>query len=91
MFRPASRALLRGPTTTAGAGVAVRGPASRRLVSTAPSEPSKSRSWKSTTLRFGLAIGAVYYYNTSDVFSNQPTCMSPCVQAGEGVGDMKEK
>lgn len=68
MFRPATRVLLRAP------GVAVRGPASRRLISTAPPD-TKSRSWKSTIVRLGLAAGAVYYYNTSSVFAEQPSCM----------------
>jgi hypothetical protein len=68
MFRPATRVLLRAP------GVAVRGPASRRLISTAPPD-TKSRSWKSTVVRLGLAAGAVYYYNTSSVFAEQPSCM----------------
>ncbi|KAF4183492.1 hypothetical protein CNMCM8927_004924 [Aspergillus lentulus] len=66
MFRPATRVLLRAP------GVAVRGPASRRLISTAPPD-TKSRSWKSTIVRLGLAAGAVYYYNTSSVFAEQPS------------------
>ncbi|KAJ5145700.1 uncharacterized protein N7515_000264 [Penicillium bovifimosum] len=63
MFRPAARALARAPT------VATRTPANRRLISTGP---SKSRSWKNTLLRLGLAGGAVYYYNTSSVFSEEP-------------------
>ncbi|PKY05029.1 intermembrane space protein [Aspergillus campestris IBT 28561] len=66
MFRPASRALLRAPT------VAVRGPATKRLISTGPAE-TKSRSWKNTAVRLGLAVGAVYYYNTSSVFADQPS------------------
>ncbi|RHZ69908.1 Oxidoreductase [Aspergillus turcosus] len=66
MFRPATRALLRAP------GVAVRGPASRRLISTAPPD-QKSRSWKNIAVRLGLAAGAVYYYNTSSVFAEQPS------------------
>ncbi|KAE8352181.1 hypothetical protein BDV28DRAFT_158093 [Aspergillus coremiiformis] len=64
MFRPASRALLRAPTV-------VRGPASRRLISTAPAE--SKRSWKNTAVRFGLAAGAIYYYNTSSVFAENPS------------------
>lgn len=68
MFRPATRILLRAP------GVAARGPVSRRLISTAPPD-AKSRSWKSTIVRLGLAAGAVYYYNTSSVFAEQPSCM----------------
>ncbi|OQE80926.1 hypothetical protein PENNAL_c0043G02737 [Penicillium nalgiovense] len=65
MFRPAARALARAPT------VAARTPANRRLISTGP---TKSRSWKNTFLRLGLAGGAIYYYNTSSVFSEEPKC-----------------
>ncbi|KAL3469958.1 hypothetical protein BJX99DRAFT_264668 [Aspergillus californicus] len=67
MFRPASRALLRAPT---GASAVLRGP-SRRFVSTTPT--AKSRSWKNTFIRIGLAGGAIYYYNTSSVFAENPT------------------
>lgn len=66
MFRPASRAL-RAPA------FAVRGPVARRFISTAQPQ-EKSRSWKSTAARLGLAIGAVYYYNTSSVFAQEPSC-----------------
>jgi intermembrane space import and assembly protein 40 len=70
MFRPAARALARAPTVA-------RGPASTRLISTGPSTgPSKSRSWKNTAVRLGLAVGAVYYYNTSSVFAQEPSCTS---------------
>lgn len=67
MFRPAVRALARAPIA------APCGPASRRLISTGP---SKSRSWKNTVLRLGLAGGAIYYYNTSSAFAKEPECMS---------------
>ncbi|KAL3462319.1 hypothetical protein BJX64DRAFT_277232 [Aspergillus heterothallicus] len=69
MFRPASRALLRAP------GAIARNPAttSRRLISSTPSSGTKSRSWKSTFVRIGLAGGAVYYYNTSSVFAESPS------------------
>ncbi|KAL2810252.1 hypothetical protein BJX63DRAFT_434417 [Aspergillus granulosus] len=68
MLRPASRALLRAP------GPIVRNPAttSRRLISSTPSG-AKSRSWKNTFVRIGLAAGAVYYYNTSSVFAESPS------------------
>ncbi|KAE8150215.1 hypothetical protein BDV25DRAFT_154815 [Aspergillus avenaceus] len=66
MFRPASRALLRAPAVA-------RGPASRRLISTNTSAESKPRSWKNFAVRVGLAAGAVYYYNTSNVFSKPST------------------
>ncbi|KAJ5908090.1 hypothetical protein N7495_000772 [Penicillium taxi] len=63
MFRPAVRALARAPVTA-------RTPATSRLISTAP---KKSRSWKSAAVRWGLAGGVVYYYNTSDVFAKEPS------------------
>jgi intermembrane space import and assembly protein 40 len=66
MFRPAVRALARAPT------VAARSPANSRLISTGPAP--KSRSWKNTALRLGLAGGAIYYYNTSSAFSEEPSC-----------------
>ncbi|KAG5977240.1 hypothetical protein E4U55_006954 [Claviceps digitariae] len=42
----------------------------RRLASkTSPAD--RPRSWKSSALRWGLAIAAVYYYNTSTVFAEE--------------------
>ncbi|OJJ07064.1 hypothetical protein ASPVEDRAFT_355367 [Aspergillus versicolor CBS 583.65] len=64
MFRPASRALLRAPPVA-------RGP-TRRFISTTPTG-TKSRSWKNTFVRLGLAGGAIYYYNTSSVFAETPS------------------
>ncbi|KAF9895009.1 Oxidoreductase [Aspergillus nanangensis] len=66
MFRPASRVLLRAPAVTT-----VRGPASRRLISTGPDNASKSRSWKNTVMRLGLAGGVIYYFNTSSAFADK--------------------
>ncbi|KAJ5906384.1 Mitochondrial intermembrane space import and assembly protein 40 [Penicillium subrubescens] len=66
MFRPVARALARAPA------VAARSPASTRLISTA-GPTSKSRSWKSTFARLGLAGGAIYYYNTSSAFAQEPS------------------
>ncbi|KAJ5317370.1 hypothetical protein PENANT_c034G05625 [Penicillium antarcticum] len=63
MFRPAARALARAPAVTS------RTPATSRFISTGP---TKSRSWKNTVVRLGLAGGAIYYYNTSSVFSEEP-------------------
>ncbi|KAL2867153.1 coiled-coil-helix-coiled-coil-helix domain-containing protein [Aspergillus lucknowensis] len=68
MLRPASRALLRAPGTITRSPVTT----SRRLISTTPTG-TKSRSWKSTFVRLGLAAGAVYYYNTSSVFAESPS------------------
>ncbi|RYO74639.1 hypothetical protein DL764_010792 [Monosporascus ibericus] len=42
----------------------------RRFASTSPAD--KPRSWKSSALRWGLAIGALYYYNTSNAFAEEP-------------------
>lgn len=44
---------------------------SNRFISTA-SPPKKSRSWKGAALRWGLAVAGVYYYNTSNVFAEEP-------------------
>ncbi|OOQ83848.1 Mitochondrial intermembrane space import and assembly protein 40 [Penicillium brasilianum] len=66
MFRPVARALARAPA------VAARSPASTRLISTA-GPTSKSRSWKNTFVRLGLAGGAIYYYNTSSAFAQEPS------------------
>ncbi|KAF5664548.1 mitochondrial intermembrane space import assembly 40 [Fusarium denticulatum] len=44
--------------------------APRRFNSTA-TPADKSRSWKSSVARLGLAFGAVYYYNTSPIFADE--------------------
>ncbi|GAB7349001.1 hypothetical protein MBLNU459_g7977t3 [Dothideomycetes sp. NU459] len=44
---------------------------SRRFLSTAPPH-QKSRSWKNSAVRWGLAGTLVYYYNTSNVFAEEP-------------------
>jgi intermembrane space import and assembly protein 40 len=43
----------------------------RRFLSTAP-PTQKSRSWKSSAARWALAAGGIYYYNTSNVFAEEP-------------------
>ncbi|KAG5988583.1 hypothetical protein E4U43_004698, partial [Claviceps pusilla] len=45
-------------------------PRFRRPASTA-SPADRPRSWKSSALRWGLAVAAVYYYNTSPVFAEE--------------------
>ncbi|KAJ9636843.1 Oxidoreductase [Coniosporium tulheliwenetii] len=72
MFRSASRTILSSPLPR----YAPRAAAARRFLSTAPPH-QKSRSWKSSTVRWGLAIGAVYYYNTSNVFAEEPAYAAP--------------
>lgn len=44
---------------------------SRRFLSTAP-PTEKRRSWKSSAARWGLAAAGIYYYNTSNVFAEEP-------------------
>ncbi|KAI1362042.1 hypothetical protein F5Y08DRAFT_285898 [Xylaria arbuscula] len=70
MYRAALRSAPRtiGPLrqsssrTTAASG--------RRFASTAPAD--KRRSWKSSAVRWGLAVGVVYWYSTSAVFAEEP-------------------
>ncbi|KAL2038005.1 hypothetical protein N7G274_009225 [Stereocaulon virgatum] len=62
LLRPSSKCLRAFPT--------------RRFLSTAP-PAQKSRSWKSSAVRWGLAIGAVYYYNTSNLFAEEPPFAIP--------------
>jgi len=68
MFKSALRAT---PRRIASSRTALTRSSARRLLSTAP--PSqKSRSWKSSAVRWGLAGAGVYYYNTSNVFAEEP-------------------
>ncbi|ROT36088.1 hypothetical protein SODALDRAFT_316381 [Sodiomyces alkalinus F11] len=48
----------------------LRSAGGRRFASTAPTD--KPRTWKSTMVRWGLAAAAVYYYNTSPIFAEEP-------------------
>lgn len=59
-LRTASRPALRS----------LRPTAQRRFASTSPAD--KPRSWKGSALRWGLAGGVLYYYNTSSVFAEEP-------------------
>jgi intermembrane space import and assembly protein 40 len=59
-FRAAPRRLPSRPLNSA-----------RRFLSTAP-PAQKRRSWKSSAARWGLAAAGVYYYNTSNVFAEEP-------------------
>lgn len=68
MFRSSSRHVL---AATARSPHIPRTAFSRRLLSTAPPH-QRSRSWKSSFARWGLAGGLVYYYNTSSVFADEP-------------------
>ncbi|KAL2132053.1 hypothetical protein VTI74DRAFT_4282 [Chaetomium olivicolor] len=44
---------------------------SRRLASTAAPADKKRGTWKGTAVRWGLAIAAVYFYNTSPIFADE--------------------
>ena len=46
----------------------------RRFLSTAPPH-QKSRTWKSSATRWGLAGALIYYYNTASAFAEEPNCM----------------
>lgn len=43
----------------------------RRLFSESPAKKA-ARPWKSTIIRWGIAIGGIYYYNTSSLFAEIP-------------------
>ncbi|EUC32483.1 hypothetical protein COCCADRAFT_37588 [Bipolaris zeicola 26-R-13] len=68
MFRAAPRLIARPALRTAS----LRSVApTKRYISTAP--PSqKSRSFKSLVARVGIAGAIIYYYNTTDVFAEEP-------------------
>lgn len=72
MFRPASRAVVRAASSSPRF-IIPRAPAARRLLSTAP-PTQKSRTWKSSFARWGVALAAIYYYNTSNAFADAPAC-----------------
>ena len=68
MYRPASRALLRAAQGSLAPGRTVSG---RRFLTTEPTH-LRPRRWKSSALRWGLAIAGIYFYNTSSAFADQP-------------------
>ncbi|KAF9729351.1 hypothetical protein PMIN02_012002 [Paraphaeosphaeria minitans] len=67
MFRPATRLIA---STVARAVPRATAPA-RRFISTAPPAQT-SRSWKSLFARVGAAGAIIYYYNTADVWAEEP-------------------
>lgn len=68
MYRPASRTVLRAAAQSSLAPA--RTIVGRRFASTSP--VNGRRSWKSSALRWGIAVAGIYYYNTSPVFAEQP-------------------
>ncbi|TDZ49684.1 Mitochondrial intermembrane space import and assembly protein 40 [Colletotrichum trifolii] len=67
MYRSAVRSTPRA--LSAARQSAIRA-APRRYASTTPAD--KPRTWKSSAMRWGLAAGALYWYNTSPVFAEEP-------------------
>ncbi|KAI1109838.1 hypothetical protein F5Y14DRAFT_455585 [Nemania sp. NC0429] len=67
MYRAALRPAPRIANSIRSSGVV---PCARRFASTVPAD--KRRSWKSSAARWGLAIGAVYWYSTSTAFAEEP-------------------
>ncbi|KAL7936445.1 hypothetical protein V8C35DRAFT_295506 [Trichoderma chlorosporum] len=67
MYRAALRTASR--PAVGGLRTSVARTAPRRFASTAPAD--KARSWKSSAVRWGLAVAGVYYYNTSSVFADE--------------------
>ncbi|KAH8678615.1 hypothetical protein BGZ60DRAFT_468081 [Tricladium varicosporioides] len=68
MFKSAIRA---APRQILPSRTLIKSGSARRFLSTAP--PSqKSRSWKSSAARWAIAAGGVYYYNTSNLFAEEP-------------------
>ncbi|OAX78564.1 hypothetical protein ACJ72_07126 [Emergomyces africanus] len=86
MFRPASRSLLRAASSTPRH---TRLAQARRFIGTDSASSSRKRSsWKGATLRWGLAAGVVYYYNTSSVFAEEPGfSFQPTSSASEDIED----
>ncbi|KAF3048406.1 Oxidoreductase [Didymella heteroderae] len=75
MFRSAPRFIARQGALRAAPRAVTSLPA-RRSISTAP-PAQKSRSWKSLVARLGLAGAIIYYYNTTDVFAEDPRQLAP--------------
>ncbi|KAL8853817.1 MAG: hypothetical protein Q9221_001288 [Calogaya cf. arnoldii] len=73
MSRHFSRSLLRHSNVHSRT---YRAPQTRRFLSNAP-PTQRSRSWKSSAVRWGLAAGAIYYYNTSPYFADEPMLLEP--------------
>ncbi|KAI1419955.1 hypothetical protein F5Y12DRAFT_788639 [Xylaria sp. FL1777] len=68
MYRAALRSAPRLTQPLRQSHIAASG---RRFASTT-TPVDKKRSWKSSAARWGLAIGAVYWYSTSTVFAEEP-------------------
>ncbi|KEF57427.1 uncharacterized protein A1O9_05344 [Exophiala aquamarina CBS 119918] len=87
MYRPAARTLLRSAAQSSLAPA--RTHAGRRFASTTPADGR--RSWKSSALRWGIAVAGIYYYNTSPVFAEQPqhNLLNPNLESLEDSEDQQ--
>jgi hypothetical protein len=65
------RTTVRAASRTAGTTSHSPKAPSFRSLSTQPPH-LRSRSWKSSAIRWGIAVAGLYYYNTSSVFAEQP-------------------
>ncbi|KAK3353985.1 hypothetical protein B0T25DRAFT_545777 [Lasiosphaeria hispida] len=65
MYRPALRSSSSALRAVRPANLA----SSRRFLSTSPA--ATKRTWKGAGLRWGLAIAAVYFYNTNPIFADE--------------------
>ncbi|KAI9681615.1 MAG: Oxidoreductase [Trizodia sp. TS-e1964] len=74
MIAPAARSALRSSLRSNIPRFSNQLRPSQRYINTATA-PRSSRSWKNLAVRCGLALGAVYFYNTSSLFAEE-------VQAG---------
>ncbi|KKA30909.1 hypothetical protein TD95_002625 [Thielaviopsis punctulata] len=68
MFRSSVRQVR--PSVAASGFSPAMAPAARRALTTNSNAPKST--WKGSMLRLGLAIGAVYFYNTSPIFQDPP-------------------
>ncbi|KAF2998867.1 Oxidoreductase [Curvularia kusanoi] len=79
MFRSAPRLIARQSGLR---GVPRASLPARRFISTAP-PAQKSRSWKSLVARLGVAGAIIYYYNTTDVFADEPRYAATALPVAE--------
>ncbi|KAG5920390.1 hypothetical protein E4U42_006209 [Claviceps africana] len=88
------RTALRAASRQAVGGLRTQTPRSaprlRRLASTA-SPADRPRSWKSSALRWGLAVAAVYFYNTSPVFADEAEDQESDLSTVESVVEKKRQ
>ncbi|KAG9198562.1 Oxidoreductase [Epicoccum nigrum] len=82
MFRSAPRIIARQGALRASLSLPAR-----RFISTAP-PAQKSRSWKSLVARLGLAGAIIYYYNTTDVFADEPRRAAPVLPTTEAESEL---